>query len=281
MMAFLAKVVVWLNAAANTAGTWLLAPIAYLPGWLSVTIVAVISGMLMLVVFKYTSNQRAIKRAKDDIKANLLALKLFKDNVWVALRAQLHILSGAGRLLVLAFVPTLVMVVPVCLLLGQLAPWYQARPVHVGEDVVVIMHLSGDAGSAWPEVRLRSMNTVESIIGPVRGFSTRTIYWGVRGIESGYHKLVFEVGNATVDKEIAVGDGFMRVSAIRPARNWSETLLYPCEEPFGPDSQVRSIEIEYPERSSRISGTDSWVLYWLGVSMVAAFCCRRLFKVNL
>ena len=44
------------------------------------------------VVFKYTSNQRAIKRARDDIKAHLLALKLFKENTRVIFRAQGRIL---------------------------------------------------------------------------------------------------------------------------------------------------------------------------------------------
>ena len=35
---------------------------------------------------------------------------------------------------------------------------------------------------------------------------------------------------------------------------------------------VQSIEIEYPLRSSWTSGTDSWVIYWFVVSMIAAFC---------
>src|SRR5260370_9016198 len=106
-MDFLAQVVVWLNAIANAMGLWVLTHIGVLPGWLSATLVSAATGVVLLVVFKYTSNQRALKRVKDDMKANLLALKLFKDSAWVALRAQGGILVTAIRLTAFSVVPIL------------------------------------------------------------------------------------------------------------------------------------------------------------------------------
>src|SRR5437868_15354830 len=104
-MDFLAQVIVWLNALANLVGRVLLAPIGLMPGWLSATIIGVVTGLVMLVIFKHTSNQRAIKAARDDIKASLLAMKLFKESVAVTLRAQGRVLYGALRLLIHAVVP--------------------------------------------------------------------------------------------------------------------------------------------------------------------------------
>src|SRR5262249_29366291 len=125
----LTQVVVWLNAVANAVGGVLLAPVALVPGWLSVTLLGVASGVLLLVLFKYTSNQRAIKEARDQVSANLLALKLYKDSASVALAAQGRVLAGAFRLMGLAVVPMLVMVVPVCLIMTQMSLWYEARPL--------------------------------------------------------------------------------------------------------------------------------------------------------
>ena len=70
-------------------------------------------------MFKYTSNQQAIKRVRNDIKADLLALEAVqgKCTAW-PLRAQGRILLGRRSCFVLALVPMLVMMVPVCLLLG-------------------------------------------------------------------------------------------------------------------------------------------------------------------
>jgi hypothetical protein len=280
-MDVLARVIVWLNAAANAAGEWLLAPIAVLPGWLSATAVATVTGVLLLLAFKYTSNQRAIKRVRDDITASLLALKLFKESTRVTLAAQGRLLWGAGRLFVLALVPTAVMAVPVTLILGQLSLWYQQRPLRVGEEAVVTLRLGGDADASFPEVSLRPSGAVETTVGPVRVFSKREVCWNVKARENGHHRLTFQVGGQAVDKDLAVGDGYMRVSARRPEGVVSEDLVaYPAEQPFGPGSPVRSIAIDYPARASWVSGTNHWVIFWFAVSLVAAFCFRRVLRVN-
>jgi hypothetical protein len=275
----LAYIAVWLSAAANLLGRFLLAPLGFLPGWLSATAIAGVTGVLLLGVFKYTSDQRAIRRARDDIDAHLLALKLFKDSARVALVAQGRILKGAARLLVLALVPMAVMAVPVTLLLGQLSLWYQARPLRVGEDAVITLSLPVDAAPSWPRVSLRPTAAADVAAGPVRARSKREVYWNITARAPGSHRLNFDVDGREIAKELAVGDGFMRVSTRRPGWDWSSILLYPSEAPFSPDDPVRSITIDYPPRSSWTSGTDSWVIYWFVVSMVAAFCFRRALGV--
>jgi hypothetical protein len=281
MTDLLTHVAVWLNRAANALGGPLLSPIGLLPGWVSATLAAVLSGVGLLAVFKYTSNQRALKRVRDDINAHLLALKLFKDSASVAFRAQGRILAGALWLFLLAVVPMLVMFVPVFLLLMQLGLWYEARPLRVGEDAVVTVKLNGDAASGWPEVSLRPTDAVETTVGPVRVLSKREVCWNIKARTSGYQRLVFQVDGQAADKELAVGDGFMRVSTERPGWSWWDALLHPEEQPFGPESAVQSITIDYPERSSWTSGTGWWVYYWFAVSMIAALCFRRLLNVNL
>jgi len=275
------QIVTWLNLPANALGRYLLAPVGWLPGWLSATIVSAATGVLLLVVFKYTSNQQAIKRVRDDIKAHLLALKLFKDSTSVTLRAQGRVFSGAFRLMLLAVVPMLVMIVPVCLLLGQLALWYQSRPLRVGEESVITLKLGGNAESSWPDVHLEPTPAAEVVVGPVRVLSQREICWRVRARKDGYHRMLFQVDQQTSEKDLAIGDGFMRVSRKRPGWNWLDNLLYPWERPFHPDSPVGWIEIEYPDRESYISGTDWWVVYWFVMSMVAALCFRPFLNVNI
>ncbi len=275
----LARVALWLSAVANTLGRVLLAPVALLPGWVSTTVISAATGVFLLAIFKYTSNQRAIKRVRDDINAHLLALKLFKESAGVSLKAQGRILMGACRLFVLAIVPILIMALPVTLLLAQLALWYQARPLETGEDTVITLNLNDSTGSSWPAVILRPTDFVEVIAGPVRVQSKHEICWNVRPSKSGSHQLGFEIGGQVYLKEMAAGDGFMQVSRLRPGWDWLSILLNPGELPFGPNDPVRSIEIDYPERLSWTCGTDSWVIYWFFVSMLAALCFHRALNV--
>lgn len=267
----------------NALAGVVLAPIAVLPGWLSATLVSAATGVLFLFIFKHTSNQRAIKRVRDDISANTLALKLFKDSTAVALRAQGRMLAGAFRLLFLAIVPMLVMIVPVLLILGQLSLWYQARPLRVGEEALVAVKLN-DAGQDWPKLTLAPTDAVVVLAGPVRVSTEREIYWNIKASKPGNHLLEFTADNGpgpSGTKELAVGDGFMRTSGLRPGWDWEDVLLNPSESPLPASSPIRSIWIDYPERDSWTSGTNWWIGYWFVVSMIAAFAMRRTMNVSL
>jgi hypothetical protein len=280
-MSALTSVVVALNALANALGE-ALHPIELLPGWLSATVIAVFTGAGLLLVFKYTSNQRAIKQVRRGIRADLLAVKLFKDDLRVGLRAQGRVIGGAVRLLVLALVPVLVMAVPGVLLLAQIGAWYQAAPLPVGDETVVTVVLGGSPGEPLPAVELIPNGAVEDLSGPVRGFGPREVCWAVQARQPGYHRLEVRASGRTVEKEVVIGTGVMRVSPTRPERRLSADLIeYPREEPLGADSPVRSITVQYPVRSSWTTGADNWVIYWFVVSFGAGFCLRGVLGVNL
>src|SRR5207244_9370970 len=135
----------------------------------------------------------------------------------------------AGGLLVLAIVPMLVMVVPVLLVLGQLSLWYQARPLEPGEEAVVTLRLGADAERAWPNVLLEPAAAVDVTVGPVRVRSKREVCWNIQAREPGYHRLVLHVGDQTGEKELGIGDRFMRVSSLKPDWSFEDVLLHPAE----------------------------------------------------
>jgi len=284
-MNVLTQVVIWLNRGANAAGRFLLAPIAHMPGWLSITCLSAILGAVCLVAFKYTSSQQAIRRTRDDIAAHLLAVKLFPDSLLVTLRCQARVLWGAFWLLVLAVVPMLVLIVPVSLVLWQMSLWYDARPLRVGEEAVVTVTLSRDADLTGPDVQLEPASAVEVVAGPVRIASKHEVCWNIRAREADCRHLVFQVGTQAgapqrATKELVIGDGFMRTSVERPRWYWTDILWQPAEEPFRPDSPIEAIRIDYPPRDSWISGTKGWLIYCFAVSMGFGFCFRPWLKVD-
>ena len=60
---------------------------------------------------------------------------------------------------------------------------------------------------------------VDRRAGPACG-AEREVCWNVKAKKPGNHRLSFQVGDQTVAKELAVGDGFMRVSTERPGWDW-------------------------------------------------------------
>lgn len=280
-MVFFAQVISWVNVITNAIGRFLLAPIAVLPGWLSNTIISAVTGVFLLVIFKYTSNQRAIGKVRDDIKAHMLALKLFKDSISVTLHAEARVFKGALLLLFHAIRPMLVMIFPVSLLLAQMSLWYQSRPLLPGEIAVMTVKLNGNVAGPWPTVNIEPTPVAEVTIGPVRVFSRRQICWEIKALENGKHRITLNVNRHQIEKELVIGDGFMRVSSTRPAWNWANILMHPAEEPFAPDSIVQSVTIDYPDRLSRTSGADWWLIYFFIASMVFAFVSKPFLKVRI
>lgn len=275
----LTQLVVWLNRLAGALAGVLLAPVAWAPGWLSVTAIAVVTGILMLLAFKYTSDQAEIHRTRNRIRSSLLALSLFKDDLRVGLRCQLELLQGALRLLTLSLVPMLIMLVPMCLLLGQLSLWYQARPLRVGEDAVVTVHLATHHADA--DVQLQETSGFEIAAGPVRVPQERMVCWNIVAKEAGRSDLPFAVGGQTFTKQLSVGNGYLPTSLKRPGWSWADALVYPQEEPLPADSPIASIEVDFPERSSWIAGSRSWLIYWFAMSMLSGLAARPLLDVKL
>ncbi|QDU56120.1 hypothetical protein [Aeoliella mucimassa] len=275
------QIVVWLNALANALGRVLLAPVGWMPGWLSATLVGAVTGVLMIIVFKHTSNQQAIKRTRNRIKANMLALSLFKENLWVSFRCQGRLLASAGMLLWYSLVPMAVLTVPMILILGQLALWYQVRPLDVGEPSVVTVMLSDAEPEAVDKIELASTDGAKVVTGPVRVPSKQMVCWELEPTTVGMQQLDFVVGDKTYTKELSVGDVFQPTSIKRPALLFGDVVLHPRETPFAADSTVQSIEVTYPDRSSWTSGTNYWMVYWFLISMVAAFAAKPFLNVNL
>ena len=281
MTELLLRTLTGINTVTNALGDMLQAPVATMPGWLSITILSAVVGVLALVIFKYTSNQKAIGRVRDDIKANLLAVKLFRDNFSVALRSQARVMAAAVKLLVYSLVPMLVIILPVCLVLAQMGTWYQVRPVRPGDGQVTVQLKMNHRAGTLPQVSLDPLPGVRLLTGPVRVPSRDEIYFRLQPLEYGNHTLVFHIGDARYEKQLAVGEGFMRVSPRRPGANPGDVLLYPMEKPFSSGDHIGSISIAYPARESKIFGTDWWIVYFFLASMAFAMLCKPFLKVRI
>lgn len=281
MMDFLAQLITWINVPANALGRWLFAPLTGLGGWQSNTIISAVTGVILLIIFKHTSNQKAIGRVRDGIKANLLALKLFKDSLVVTFQSQGRLFKSAFLLLFYSIKPMLVMIVPVCLVLSQIALLYQVRPLQKGEETIIVMQLNEEKASAQPVISINSLQGAEILIDQTHISSKKQVWWKIRALEDGYHNIVFLVNEREIDKQLAVGDGFKRVSSKRPGWRWSDILMHPAEKPLGADSVVESITIDYPRQGRTFCSIDGWLIYFFLASMVFAFAFKPVLKVRI
>lgn len=280
-MEWFAHIISLLNIASNLLGQYAFFFVRLLPGWLSLLIISAVTGVIMLFIFKYTSNQKAIGRVRDDIKASLLALKLYKDSMAVTVRAQGRVFRGAFLLLAYSLVPMLVMIVPVSLLLSQLGLWYQQRPLAAGEEAILVLKLNSEDFDSWPNVVLENDPGYHTTVPQTRVESKYEYWWKIKLLQPGEQQLRFKVNDELVAKQVSVGEPFMRTSSTRPGQNWSDILLHPAERPFTKDSPVHSVTIEYPELESFSCGTNRWIITFFVASMAFALFFKPALKVRI
>lgn len=266
-----------LNPVCVVVGDVVYAAVGLLPVWAGLTLLSAGAGVIMLVFFRYTSNQTAIARAKDDIKANLLALKLFRDDLRVVFSAQGKILLAVMRLQRHILLPVLLATPFMLLAMAQMGIRHQWRPLHPNERTLIRMTMRPGPRNPTQAV-LRAHPGVRIEVGPVPG--GHQFVWRVRAGQPGRHLLQFDVGSAVVEKEFVVAEGLERVSALRPGHDWMSQLIHPVERPLPTASPVESIEILYPPLESRLYGTDYWLLTFFVVSMIVALILSPVFKVK-
>jgi uncharacterized membrane protein (DUF106 family) len=99
--------------------------------------ISLLTGAVMLFLFKLTSNQAAMKEVKTKISAYFLEMRLYKEDVSVVVGSQRRILLANMNYMKLAVVPAVVMIVPVILIMVQLNLRYAQTGLEPGDTALV------------------------------------------------------------------------------------------------------------------------------------------------
>jgi hypothetical protein len=248
----------------------------------SLWIISAVTGVVMLFIWRYTSNQAAIGDVRRKISANLLATRLFKDDLSVTFRAQRRIIWQALRLLGYSFQPMLIMMIPFVLIMVQIGLRYEQRPLPEGQKARVKVTLK--EGAKWKGVgdQITLPDGLSSDVNdPCRAEALRTVDWRITPAKVGEYKLVFGKGADTIEMPVRVGNSFTRVSRLRGG-GFFDRLLYSAEPSIPKASVFESVEVYYPPRSTPIFGVDvHWLITLLVLSIVFALIFKPILKVNI
>jgi uncharacterized membrane protein (DUF106 family) len=260
---------------------FLLRPFAGLSPWYGIAAVSLLTGVVMLLIFRCTSNQRAIRRAKQRIRAHLLEVRLYRDDVRVLLRAQKDILLNNLAYLGNSLAPLAVMIIPVVLILVQLNAHYGYQPLRPNESGIVSARFAHTADLDTCRLELIVPSGLRVETPPLRIPSLREVDWRIGAKRPGKYVLAIAVGEQRVEKQVVVAAGPARVAPERVASGWSAMLMNPGEKPLPHGSVVRSITVGYKRASLPLL---RWNIHWLVaffvLSIAFGFALKGLFRVE-
>jgi hypothetical protein len=252
------------------------------PFW-SLVGLSILGGIVLVWIFGKVSNQDAIRRTRNRLSAELIALRLFRDDLRIFFGVQGQVLVWTLKYLRHSLVPMLILMVPALIILIQLNLHYGLRPLAVGESALVKVKLRDPAVlTSGPEITLQAPPNLEVETQGVRIVELKEISWRVRGVSPGRFNLVVHHGEAAVTKKAAVGGRLEGVSPLRTGAHWLTNLLYPDEAPILSSSAIESIEILYPELGISILGWHmNWMILFFVVSLVFGYMFKGVLGVHI
>ncbi len=236
-----------------------------MPALLSLVPISILSGIGMLLVFRHTSDQTAVRRAKSLVTAHLLEFRLFMDEPRLIMKAQRDLIVANARFLKLMLRPVVVLALPMGLLLAAMEAFYGHAPLRVGEPVIVTAQTKHEALS----LSLKAPDGIMVETLPVHVAADRQVSWRIRPLRATNAELELIHGDHAVSKSISSGSGMRYVSERRGSV--TNLLLRPSESPLS-DSELDWIEVRYP--AATILGLH-WLVWFFAISAVIALALRR------
>ena len=115
----------------------LLAPFAKTAPFWGIFFLSVVTSLFVLVVYKAVSSPKKVKDTKNRIKANILAIRLYRDFWKIIVASFFKSLYYTGKYFVLNLGPLLLVLPLMFLLFVQMDIRYGMRPFNPGESIVV------------------------------------------------------------------------------------------------------------------------------------------------
>lgn len=219
------------------------------------------SGILILWIFKLTSNQRALKATRRRVMSHLLAMRLFAAEPSVVLRSQLRLLAWNARYLALLLPPFLGVAIPLYFAWDSMDALWGRASFAPGDTAIVTAKFRGSP----PPAQLIAPAWLDVETPPVRILAENAVAWRVRVRQADSGEISVRAGSEIANKRIEARPG-LHYRAERAAAR-------------GP---IEWIEVRYPRARVGVLGVDaSWVVWFCAISTLAALALRGRMRVTL
>jgi hypothetical protein len=239
--------------------------------WLSL-----LTGFGMAYVYKLTSSQKAVKRAKDRIKARVLEMRLYQDDPLLITRA----LGGALRnnlvYLGTIFVPFLIIVVPVAIVFTQLDQRYSRSYATPGSTALLTVRLTEGLNPFDTDVELTLGDGLALDGKPVRDAINRDLVWKMQVLHGGTFPITVYTKGSSYTFPFVAEKSYRMIGFERKAAGLFEPLIHPGLPPIPPGSPFVRIAVDYPPARYPLLG---WHVHWIVIFLVYSVIAAAVLKL--
>jgi hypothetical protein len=249
---------------------------------LALILVSGLFGIVALLIFKQVSWQKGIKSVKDRIKGDMIAIRIYQDDLAVVGGSVVKVFLRNFQYLSLNFLPILPLMAPFVLVMAQLAVRYSFAPIPVTDPAAAAAMLAGEgtmidvAMKPGREAEVAGMRMhlpigLKAMSPLVRNEVDGIAMQEVIATQAGELEIELEFpdGRRAV-KRIVTGDDPARTMQPERVAGFWLAWLWPAEDRFDADSPVAHVKFTYPDRELRFlpDGLGAVIIIFFVASMV-------------
>lgn len=258
------------------AGSGLMSPLVI------VVVLSIFVGLAMVLLFGYTSDQKAIARAKDQLKAHLLAVRLYRDQLHVVMGSYGKVLRDTGRYLKLAFKPLLYVIIPITILIVQLDRTLGLCAIQ--PNTAFLLTVRTGSADAINGISIELPAELRSDVPPVHIPAESEVVWRLVANREGFYEAKVIAGGQVATKTVRVSSQLARVSPARLRDHFWERMFLSGESALAQNGPVESITVAYPERDISLGIADykmNWIWLFFILSMIAGFIFKEVLGIQI
>lgn len=260
----------------NFLGNLVFSPFSRIP-LIGLLIASLIAGVVLIIIYGKVSNQKALKKVKQNLYCYLLESVIFRHNVKIALAAQWRMLLQAFKYTSLAIPPLLILAIPCILLLAQMNRYFGISVSHAYKPLIVSAAISDSADLL--SLTLTSDRHNIDISPPVRDLKDSKAYWKIVMHDNSISDLKLILKSGQEKKEVLLlgeSDGSIYTKFVKPGL---KSLLYP--NPLSAN-WLKEISISFAPAYFNILGVNlHWIIIFFLFSFASGIVASRYMRIEI
>jgi hypothetical protein len=266
----------------------ILYPFSFIHEFWGILFLSILVSFIVLIIYKYVSSPAKIKKTKDQVKANILAIRLYKDFWRVILssftKSMLYIFKYFG----LNLLPLLIIIPIISPIFFQMDSRYGIKSFEGGEEIIVKAVLLENPNEM--AISLLGNNKFKQKMNPVfinafrdedMTIPIKEVNWKLEATDSAKTTIKIKINNKTYEKSLVIGDYRGALTRKKLKNSSLEHFLYPAEKLLKPGPELDAIYIRYPGKNISFIGiTTHWIVFHLVLVVIIVLGLSKRFGIE-
>ncbi len=236
-------------------------PLLDLQPWLAIAIIAFMISIFITLVYRYTTNQKLMKKLKEGMKAHQKEMKENRSNPRKMMEIQKRAMEKNMQYMMQSFKPMLFYFLPLIIVFGWLNAHFGYLPIEPYDIFTTTATFNrGVAG----EVTLTAPENIEIIDEKTQPIVDEKAEWRLNGMP-GEYRLDYTLDSKSFDREVLITE----------EKSYKQPVVRVKDEQFK--------ELRINNKQLKVLNLFGWKIGWLGTyiifSVVFSVGTRKILKV--